>query len=112
MSQRGRCGELTPLEALETLLHLLLALLALLDLVHLDLLAELLPLALFALLLGALDARALVEQPLPDALHVRVVLDHFREVVRWAGEGEAVFLCKSACGLRAVQCLLVAEEKT
>lgn len=108
---RDSGGEkLTPLEALEPLLHLLLALLTLFDLVHLDLLAELLALALLALLFGTLDACALVEKPLPDALHVRVVLDHLREVVCWAGEGEAVFLRKSARGLRAMQSLLVAEE--
>ena len=76
-------AKLTPLERAQALFHILLALLALLELLDLHLLAKLLALALLALLLGALDGRALVEEALPDALHVRVGLDHLGKVVLW-----------------------------
>ena len=101
----------TPLEALDALLDGLLGLLALARPLELHLLAELLALALAPLLLGALHARALVEQALPDALHVRVALDHLREVVRGPREGEPVLLREGARGLGPVQGLFVAVER-
>lgn len=84
-------GIRTALEALQPLLHILLALLPLLDLLDLHLLAELLTLPLPALLLALLDPRALVEQALSDALHVRIRLDHLGKVVRRPGKGEIRF---------------------
>ena len=92
----------TPLEALETLLDLFLALLTLLDFLQLYLLAELLALALFPLLLRAFETRALVKQSLPNALHVRVALDHFREVVSGTGKREVVLLSERARSLSAM----------
>jgi hypothetical protein len=77
----------TPLQALQPLLHVLLPLLALALLLELHLLAELLALTLAALLLRASDPSLLVQQALPDALHVRIGLDHLREVVWRPGEG-------------------------
>ena len=99
---------LTPLEAFEPLLDLLLVLLPLLDLLELHLLAELLALALLALFLAALDRCALVKQPLAYTFHVRVRLDHLREVVRGPGERQRVLLCEGARGGGAVQGLFVA----
>ena len=103
-------AKLTPLERTQALFHILLALLALLELLDLHLLAELLALALAPLVLALLDSRLLVKQPLADALHVRVRLDHLREIVCGAGEGEVVFGGERAGGVSAVQGLLVARN--
>ena len=101
-------AKLTPLERAQALFHILLALLALLELLDLHLLAELLALALAPLVLALLDSRLLVEQPLADALHVRVRLDHLRKVVRGPGERQRVLLREGARGGGAVQGLFVA----
>ena len=95
-------AKLTPLERAQALFHILLALLALLELLDLHLLAELLALALAPLVLALLDSRLLIEQPLADALHVRVALDHLSEIVGGTGKGEVGFLCERPRCLRAV----------
>ena len=102
-------AKLTPLERAQALFHILLALLALLELLDLHLLAELLALALAPLVLALLDSRLLIEQPLADALHVRVRLDHLGEEVGGAGEREGVLRGKGAGSGSAVESLLVAN---
>jgi len=100
----------TAFEPLEPLLHVFFAALALLELLELHLLADLLAFALAPPRLALFDARALVEQTLSDAFHVRVRLDHLCEEVVRAREGEAVFCREGAGGLCAMQGLFVATS--
>jgi hypothetical protein len=98
----------TAFEPLEPFLHIFFAALALLELLELHLLTDLLAFSLAPPRLALCDARALVEQTLSDAFHVRVRLDHFCEKVIWPREGEAVLCGESTGGLCAMQSLFVA----
>ena len=89
----------TAFESFKPFLHILFAALALLELLELHLFAYLLPFALTPPCLALCDARALVEQTLSDALHMRIRLDHFCKEVVGSREREAVFGGEGASGL-------------
>jgi hypothetical protein len=72
---------LTPLEPLQPLLHILLVPLPLLLLLELHLLAKLLAFPFTTLLLRLGNARLLIEQPHPDAFHMRIALNVLSKVV-------------------------------
>lgn len=98
----------TAFESFKPFLHVLFAVLALLELLELYLLANLLAFALAPPCLALCNTRALIEQTLSDALHMRIRLDHFgKEIVR-SREREAVFCSEDTCGFCTMQGLFVA----
>jgi hypothetical protein len=99
----------TAFESFKPFLHVLFAVLALLELLELHLLANLLAFALAPPCLALCNTRALIEQTLSDALHMRIRLDHFgKEIVR-SREWEVVFRSEDPRGFCTMQGLFVAR---
>lgn len=107
----GRMGSArTPLQQVDLLNGVPLLLGALLHLRNLDLLSELLQIALLACLGGCLLASSLVDQLRLDLAHVLVALHHLGEVVGRSREGDTLLLQPAACILDGGQALLVEGE--
>ncbi len=104
----GKRGKRTAFESFKPFLHVFFAALALLELFKLHLLANLLAFALAPPCLALCNTRGLIEQTLPDTLHMRVRLDHFGKKVVRSREREVVFCSEGACCLCTMQGLFVA----
>jgi len=108
--KRQGINEHTSLQLLHPVEHLPLLALALLPLLDLDLLAELLEVALAARILRGPLAGRRVHQLLLHAPHVLLALHHLRKVVSWPRERRAFLLQLAARLLHRRQRLLVEGE--